>query len=54
LERVKEPGKTAGVMIENFAPRAIERLGLGYDVIREINPAIIFCPVKGFGTGNPV
>ena len=41
-------------MIENFAPGAIERLGLGYEVIRAINPAIIFCQVKGFGTGSPV
>ena len=40
-------------MIENFAPGAIERLGLGYDVIRAINPAIIFCQVKGFGAGSP-
>ena len=40
-------------MVENFAPGAIERLGLGYDVIRAINPAIIYCQVKGFGTGSP-
>jgi formyl-CoA transferase len=40
-------------MIENFAPGAIERLGLGYDVIRGINPAIIYCQVKGFGAGSP-
>ncbi len=40
-------------MIENFAPGAIERLGLGSDVIRAINPAIIYCQVKGFGTGSP-
>ena len=53
LEVVKELAKTADVMIENFAPGAIERLGLGYDVIKAINPAIIFCQVKGFGTGSP-
>ena len=53
LELVKELAKTADVMIENFAPGAIERLGLGYDVIKAINPAIIFCQVKGFGTGSP-
>src|SRR6202046_169153 len=53
LELVKDLAKTADVMIENFAPGAIERLGLGYDVIRAINPAIIFCQVKGFGTGSP-
>src|SRR3954466_12340187 len=53
LELVKALARTADVMIENFAPGAIERLGLGYDVIKAINPAIIFCQVKGFGTGSP-
>src|SRR5437762_4294335 len=30
-----------------------ERLGLGYDVRKEINPGIIYCQVKGFGEGSP-
>jgi crotonobetainyl-CoA:carnitine CoA-transferase CaiB-like acyl-CoA transferase len=41
------------VMVENFAPGAVERLGLGADVIRALNPAIIYCQVKGFGAGSP-
>jgi crotonobetainyl-CoA:carnitine CoA-transferase CaiB-like acyl-CoA transferase len=41
------------VLVENFAPGAIERLGLGADVIRTINPSIIYCQVKGFGEGSP-
>jgi crotonobetainyl-CoA:carnitine CoA-transferase CaiB-like acyl-CoA transferase len=45
--------KHADVMIENFAPGAVERLGLGQDVIRALNPSIIYCQVKGFGTGSP-
>jgi formyl-CoA transferase len=53
LEIVKGLAKHADVMIENFAPGAIERLGLGADVIRALNPAIIYCQVKGFGTGSP-
>jgi crotonobetainyl-CoA:carnitine CoA-transferase CaiB-like acyl-CoA transferase len=53
LELVKDLARSADVMIENFAPGAIERLGLGYDVIKAINPAIIYCQVKGFGTGSP-
>nr|WP_294527387.1 CoA transferase [uncultured Rhodopila sp.] len=53
LDLVKRLAATADVMIENFAPGAIERLGLGYEVIRAINPAIIFCQVKGFGAGSP-
>jgi crotonobetainyl-CoA:carnitine CoA-transferase CaiB-like acyl-CoA transferase len=43
----------ADVCIENFAPGAIERLGLGYDVVRELNPGIIYAQVKGFGEGSP-
>src|SRR6202166_3143324 len=53
LQIVKDLAKQADVMVENFAPGAIERLGLGYDVIREINPSIIYCQVKGFGEGSP-
>ena len=41
------------VMIENFAPGAIERLGLGYDAVKKINPCIIYAQVKGFGEGSP-
>src|SRR5271167_4039321 len=36
-----------------FAPGAIERLGLGYDVVSAINPGIIYAQVKGFGDGSP-
>jgi crotonobetainyl-CoA:carnitine CoA-transferase CaiB-like acyl-CoA transferase len=53
LQIVKDLAKNADVMMENFAPGAIERLGLGYDVIKAINPGIIYCQVKGFGTGSP-
>ena len=53
LEIVKNLARNADVMIENFAPGAIERLGLGYDVVKAINPKIIFCQIKGFGTGSP-
>ena len=52
LATVKRLAAQADVMIENFAPGAIERLGLGYDVIKAINPAIIYCQVKGFGEGT--
>jgi formyl-CoA transferase len=53
LELVKNMAKHADVMVENFAPRAIERLGLGYDVVRAVNPSIVYAQVKGFGTGGP-
>src|SRR6516165_8324667 len=53
LELVKEMVKKADVFTENFAPGAVERLGLGYDVVITINPSIIYAQVKGFGDGSP-
>ncbi|MCB1739376.1 MAG: CoA transferase [Gammaproteobacteria bacterium] len=53
IELVKELVRTADVFAENLAPGTIERLGLGYDVLKEINPSLIYCQVKGFGEGSP-
>ena len=53
LALVKALAKKADVMIENMAPGTIERLGLGYDAIRALNPGIIYAQVKGFGEGSP-
>src|SRR5689334_6240105 len=53
LEIVKGLLKKADVTVENMAPGTIERLGLGYDEVKKINPGIIYCQVKGFGTGSP-
>ena len=39
------------VLVENFAPGAIERMGLGWDVIQRLNPRMIMASVKGFGPG---
>ena len=43
----------ADVFVENFAPGAIERLGLGWDVVSKLNPRIVYAQVKGFGEGSP-
>ena len=53
LELVKDMLRKADVCVENFAPGTIERLGLGYDVVRDLNPRIIYAQVKGFGEGSP-
>ena len=53
LALVKELLKKADVTVENMAPGTIERLGLGYDEVKKINPGIIYCQIKGFGTGSP-
>jgi crotonobetainyl-CoA:carnitine CoA-transferase CaiB-like acyl-CoA transferase len=53
LKLVKDLIAKADVMMENFAPGAIERLGLSYDEVKKINPGIIYAQVKGFGAGSP-
>src|SRR5215813_13152352 len=50
---VLDLARRADVFVENFAPGAIERLGLGYEVIGKLNPGIIYAQVKGFGEGSP-
>ena len=53
LALVKDMARHADVMVENMAPGTIERIGLGYDAIRALNPSIIYCQIKGFGEGSP-
>jgi CoA:oxalate CoA-transferase len=50
---VKELVKKSDVVVQNFAPGAMERLGLGYDVLRELNPKIIYAALSGFGQTGP-
>src|SRR6201982_1995495 len=52
-EVVRKLIEKADVFAENFAPGVIERLGFGWDVVREINPRIIYVSVKGFGDDGP-
>lgn len=45
--------KDADVLIENFRPGVMQRLGLGYDSIRDLNSKIIYCSISGYGqTGS--
>ena len=41
------------VFVQNFRPGAIDRMGLGYDVISRINPRIVYCSISGFGDTGP-
>ncbi|WP_282609155.1 CaiB/BaiF CoA-transferase family protein [Pelagibius sp. Alg239-R121] len=44
---------SADVLVENFRPGVMERLKLGWDVLREINPRLIYCAISGFGQDGP-
>jgi len=52
-EIFKQLVKKCDVVVENFRPGVMKRLGLSYDVLSEINPAIIYCAISGFGQTGP-
>ena len=41
------------VLLENFSPGALDRMGLGYDALKDLNPRLIYATIKGFGTYGP-
>lgn len=53
LRVARELAKRADIFVENFSPGVIERLGLGWDVLSELNPRLIYAQVKGFATDSP-
>ncbi|MCU1438076.1 MAG: sle [Naasia sp.] len=42
----------ADVVIENFRAGTMDRLGFGYEAVRELNPRIVYCSITGFGSGE--
>lgn len=46
--------KTADVLVENFRPGVMTRLGVGYDALSTLHPALVYCAISGFGQDGPM
>ena len=53
VEIVKRLAAEADIVWENFRPGIMERFGLSYEVLRALNPRLIYCAVSGFGQNGP-
>jgi crotonobetainyl-CoA:carnitine CoA-transferase CaiB-like acyl-CoA transferase len=51
MEAVRKLLATADVVTENFRPGAMEKLGLGYESVKALNPSVVYCSMKGFLPG---
>lgn len=51
-EQARELIRRADIVVENFRPGTMEKLGLGYDDVRAIRPDVIYCSITGFGHGG--
>jgi crotonobetainyl-CoA:carnitine CoA-transferase CaiB-like acyl-CoA transferase len=51
LAEAQRLARDADVVVENFRPGVMDRLGLGYEELRADNPALIYCSITGFGRG---
>ena len=52
-EQAVRLASTADVLIENFRPGVLERLGIGYPQVSQSNPGIVYCSLPGFGVESP-
>ena len=52
-ELAQRMARESDILVQNFRPGALERMGLGYEQVREINPALVYCTISGFGATGP-
>ena len=53
IDIVNRLAAKADVVMENFRPGVMDRLGIGYETLRAINPKLIYCTISGFGSTGP-
>jgi crotonobetainyl-CoA:carnitine CoA-transferase CaiB-like acyl-CoA transferase len=53
VEALKRLVEVSDVVVENFRPGVMDRLGIGYDALREVNPGIVYASISGFGQEGP-
>ncbi len=53
VEKLKPLIASADIVVEQFRPGVMDRLGLGYDALDKINPRIIYCAITGYGQHGP-
>ena len=54
LEVCRRLAKACDVAVESFSPGVAERLGVGYDDLKEVNPRIVYCSISGYGSVGPM
>jgi len=53
IERLMPLVRSADILVEQFRPGVMERLGLGYETLKSINPGLIYCSLTGYGRTGP-
>ena len=53
VERVKQLVQDYDIVVEQFRPGVMDRLGIGYEVLKAINPKLIYCAITGYGQTGP-
>ncbi|HEX6989733.1 MAG TPA: CaiB/BaiF CoA-transferase family protein [Bacillota bacterium] len=53
LEIIHRLARQADVVLENFRPGTADKIGVGYEQLRRINPRIVYCSISGFGQDGP-
>lgn len=50
----RELARTCDIVVENFRPGVMEKLGLGYEILQADNPGLVYCSITGFGNDSPL